>query len=452
MLQKKTDYINLYNSYWEYFPQDFMRNILVGTGRKGELLVRDYVRALRLLALLRNVPNIENLVHSLNTDEDALALLHPLDRFRCRFDSVNLAARYDELKPATQRELFDSSRWVMTEKINGFRTWLGVWNAPGAEPRVSLHSRNYSDVDCNLQDYWDHVFQEVTIPSDTCMILDCECVFDGDIDIARSCGLIAENQLGIITSLMQLDAEESLAVQRRYREKTGNDMVSFALLHPLYFDRKNYCNRTLGYGMEQYDNALEKARSFGLNVRSIHRCAGCLEEKNIILENILSSGGEGVVFHNVDGRYTASENRDKTSWVKLKRSVLSTYKKDGLGDTIDAYVTGYRLGNPGSAKENLVASLECSVNLVEADGSYHSHVIGYVSGLPHDFLERNTVVGEFGKPTLNPLAYGKVGVIDGQCITARNLRLQHPKLIEWRFDKTKEECSISRVWLESQVL
>lgn len=452
MLTRKTDYVALWNAYQSYFPEAFLEDILRPTGCRGELLTRDYVRALRLIALLRATPGADEHFASLTRGEDALKLLHPLQRFRHSFDSVNLAARYDELKPEAQQELFENPDWMMTEKIDGFRVWLGFWNCRGADPAVMLHSRNYSDVDCHLNDYWDHILQTVSLDPGVCMVLDCECVFDGDISIARECGLIAEAKLGVITSLMTTHVDESLAIQTRYRERTGMDMVTFRLIHPLYYHGYNFTQRPLGDGMALYDEALQAARATGVNIHPIRRTNGPAEEKRALLESILASGGEGVVFHNAKGSYTASENRDKTSWVKLKRTVSASYTHEGLGDTIDAYVTGFKLGTPGTNREGLVSSLEFSIKMQTPEGTLQEHLLGVVSGLPAAFLKKNTVQDMDGRPTLNPVIYGMVGVLDGQCISHRNLRLKHPRLLEWRHDKTPEDCVMTQEWLESQVL
>lgn len=451
MLKRKSDYTALWNAYGPYFPPEFLENILYGTGRNGMLLTRDYVRALRLLALLRNTAGADAHFGLLRTADDALKLLHPCVRFRHRFDSVNLAARYDELKPEAQKELFESSNWLASTKIDGFRVWICAWNRPEAAPGVFMFSRNYSDVDCSLNDYWDHVLQTITIPTDTFLALDCECVFDGDIQVARECGIIAEAKLGVITSLMQMDVDESLEVQRRYLERTGTHMVSFALIHPLYMSGRNYTKRTLGEGMQVYDKAVTVAKSMGFNIYGIERTDGPAEQKRAMLNRILSSGGEGLVFHNKLGHYTASENRDKTSWVKLKRTVSESAQHDGIGDTIDAYVTGFKLGTPDTNREGLVSALEFSILMLEADGLKHEHHLATVSGLPAEFLKKCTVIAD-GKPTLNPQIYGKVGELDGQCLSSRNLRLKHPRLIDWRFDKLPTDCVLTREWLESQVL
>lgn len=452
MIRRKEYYVNLFESAKAEFPEEFLQAILQPTGRGGTYATRDYYRALRLLACLRDEHLEPETLAALRTEEDAKKLIHPAVWFRHSYDSVNLAARFDLLKEEEQKVIFNDPNWVASEKIDGFRVWLVAYNRPGQRPMVRMYSRNYSEVDCSLCEYWNHVYQTITVPENTIYVVDCECVFDGDVSLLQQYGLVAETQLQAVTSVAQMDPQEALAFQKRYLEDTGQHFFSFALIHPLYFNGKCYTKRLLGEGMDAYDAAVAFGQSLGFNIRPIIRCNGSSEEKQAFLDSILARGGEGVVFWNRNGHYTASENRDKTSWVKLKRSVTSTFQKEGLGDSIDAYITGFKMSTEGTSREGLIGAFECTITLLEPDGRTHPHVISYVPGLSLDLARQATIVGEDGKPTLHPDFYGRVVELDGQDISAKSFRLSHPRLVRFRFDKAKEECVYTRQWLETQVL
>ena len=68
-------------------------------------------------------------------------------------------------------------------------------------------------------------------------------------------------------------------------------------------------------------------------------------------------GEEGAVFHFLDSYYNTGENRKKDVFVKLKRTVGDSAKQKGIGDTIDGWVSGYKLGTVGTSNEGLVSAL-----------------------------------------------------------------------------------------------
>ena len=57
-----------------------------------------------------------------------------------------------------------------------------------------------------------------------------------------------------------------------------------------------------------------------------------------------------------------------------------------------------------------------------------------------------------GNVQLKPEIYGAVGVIDGQDLSDKNLRLAHARLIQWRNDKSAQQCTIRKDFLERLIL
>ena len=84
--------------------------------------------------------------------------------------------------------------------------------------------------------------------------------------------------------------------------------------------------------------------------------------------------------------------------------------------------------------------------------SSKGHKIARVTNIPMDLREQMTELDEDGNPRLKPSWYGKVASVDGQCISAREKRLKHAVLVEWRPDRSEDTCIIDRDFLESMVL
>ena len=93
----------------------------------------------------------------------------------------------------------------------------------------------------------------------------------------------------------------------------------------------------------------------------------------------------------------------------------------------DAFVTGFKPGEPGSAWRDLVGALEFSVKTEEGN-----HVIGYVSSISFEMREQITQHDSDGQLSLVPSMYNRVAEISGQDISGREYRLTHCTLERWR--------------------
>lgn len=124
----------------------------------------------------------------------------------------------------------------------------------------------------------------------------------------------------------------------------------------------------------------------------------------------------------------------------------------GFGDSVDAFVTGWERGDADAGFKDLIGDLLLSVNLIKEDGSKEEHVIAKISNLP--LVERRaiTIFDEAGNMQLRPDYMGKVGVVEGQCISSRARRLVHPRLIEWRNDKGPDQCTFDEGLLKKLIL
>ena len=95
----------------------------------------------------------------------------------------------------------------------------------------------------------------------------------------------------------------------------------------------------------------------------------------------------------------------------------------------DAFVTGFKRGEPDGDFRNMVGALEFSVNLTNGK----RHVIGYPINMTLEERQRISIYDPTTDTvTMIPEYYNRVAEISGQDISARELRLSHCTLDRWR--------------------
>jgi len=447
MALKKDQLIKMWENKSQYYPKQLHSQLLIPTGRGMVYASRDYVRA---ICTLTELDRIEADPTNLLTKQQAMAALSPATAFRLKADTPCLAYRYDELKPDAQKAMFTDRKYLFYEKENGCRVWFIHFKGS-----TYLYSRNYSDKDCGLLDYWGNIAQDIHFDADDVFAIDAEIKYEPDVNLfaeLKEYGIETESKLEAISALLQMRSAMALEIQRKYKAKSGKDLITFRMIHPLYYKGKNYLKKKLGEGIDDYKEVITHAQAHGLNLQPIRRFRGSKEGKEAFLQSILDLGGEGIVAHNREAMYNTSENRDKDTWIKLKRSVGSSSRKEGMGDTIDAFITGFKMSNENAGNAGLIGSFEVSCYIRRADGSSYKHVIAFLPNIEKTMKEECTVMDADGKPTLAQDFYGLVVEVDGQAISAVSRRLTHPRMLRMRFDKTKEECIYSEDWIKSQMV
>lgn len=461
MALRKNDLVDMFAFYTMSLNPTLSKKILPCSGRGGVSAARDYVSAISLLVEYNKAnPSYNGSLSHITEVQQLWDGLHPATRFRLRSYTPCLAARYDELKPVEQNKLFEDPSWVATEKINGCRTWVIIT----PDGQFHVYSRNYSDQDCSLLDYASNILQSPS--SSSIYAVDCEIVFEPGADISSdlaTLGLQTDSPLEAMVALLHTHPEDARAIQSRFKALYNRDLITFRLIHPLYIQGRNYLTRTLGEGQAIYDQAITLGQSLGLNIKPISRTNGDRATKENFLNSILANGGEGVVFHNSKGTYCTSENRSKLSFIKLKRTVSSSINGTSLGDTIDAFVTGFTMGTAGTANEGIIGALEFSIHVT--NGS--SDVIKPIAIVPN-ISRQERLLATFNNldglyPTtwkdsqgiehpvsLNPDFDGLVAELQGQALSAKSQRLEHPRLILWRPERLPDSCIYTQEWLTSQ--
>lgn len=441
MALRKADLESMWENKTQHCKESFKRQLLLKTGRGGGSASRDYIHA---LCLLSEIEKMGKSYDDCETVEEALKLIHPLTRFRWKYYSPCLAFRFDELKEKEQTQILDSTDWVATEKMNGVRCWVMYWKG-----QVRLYSRNYSDKDCGLNEYHKNILQNIKQVEDV-YVIDTEVMFSTGADVNEELtemGIETNSKLEAMVAMLAMYPEEAIKIQQKFQDRFGRPLITFKLIAPLFYKGKNYIKLPLGEGQKDYDEVLNYGRELGFALDPIRRVVGGKEAKLNLHETIIAEGGEGTVFHNAKGAYDTTDNRKKTSFVKLKRSLKATI---GMDDTVDAFITGFKMSNEKAGNAGLIGSLEASIYILEDDGRTTKHVVAYLPNLPLETKKRITKTDEHGNVTMSEDMYDLVVEVDGQSFSAVNGRLTHPRLLRFRGDKMPDECIYTRSWIRSQ--
>lgn len=372
-------------------------------------------------------------------------------------DSPMLALQQKDKKLDNIRDILweDNNNWIFEEKIDGCRCMLCYDRDYGWD----MYSRNKSVKDCLPISYktkllMPNINQEIldryNIKS---FILDTELVpLNKQINnMADGTTVIADTQLNLVTSILgSLDD-----LSHKMQETNPLKFIAFDMIMlnnkwmtqvPL-FNRDKTLNSMIGI-----------LRSAGMDVR-LEKVQTTMIDKHHFYDHILSMNGEGVVAKDLNSTYDVLGKR-AGEWIKIKRTVSQSILMEKLGDTIDAFITGFKEGTPGTANEGKVGALEYSVYLTDDNDNYLLnefnepvvHHIATISGITDELRSLLTARDEYGNVKLNPNFYGKVATIDGQDISSRNYRFAHAVFKGWRPDRDASSCKLRKSFLERLVM
>lgn len=383
------------------------------TGPGGKEAKRDWIKAIRSFYLKRDFPN-GCVPWGLN---ERIQIEEPLK-----------GALLTNLPSDKMKEVL---RGIGTDyhsecKYNGFR----LMHFFGPEKTYESFSGNLSVTNYYPAEYTDKSQPCINLPEGVSAIFDSEVIcLDPNVDTSKfvkSKGVVTGSALNAAVAIFAMDTEASLAAQRVHQ----CEIRVFDIIHWNGTDLKNYPY----YKRRQI---LEKiaAKCFYGNTK--------ISEFELF-EDVIKRGGEGTMLKHKDGKYLTNGSRRPEVCLKYKRSMAGVMEANGVGDSIDVYVTGFSLGEPGSGFENLIGSLDLSLVLVEDDGSEKEHCICRAPNIPLEDRKKMTVKGEDGQPTLDPKWFGQVFEVDGQAISPKALRLTHPRIIRHRPDKSANQCLMMR--------
>jgi ATP-dependent DNA ligase len=379
-------------------------------GRK--LMKDDYVIALRNYFLKERFGSKENIPWSL--------------AFMLSIESPQLCRRIKDLKEVQQKLVWESSDWVAEPKIDGCRCLI-LWDAK--EKRFHFFSRNNSVTDYLPQDYSNTIYvtsKNFDYPYN--FVLDCEVI---STNPEAETNVQCLTQLQSTAALLALNPEDSIAIQKI----TPLKFVIFDCLQ----DNERLIDKTWLIRHSHADKLYNKLHESGfcceLN-KVIENTPDNPYAKREFYEQYVAQNGEGVVLKNKNAIYHATSSRT-IDCVKVKRSTSDTIAND-----IDAFITDYVIGNDDTRNENMVVGFVFSVKMQKDDGTIVTHPIATCANVSDFIKEDATVICEDGSVKLNPDYYGRVATVQGQNVSARNLRLTHATIEQWRLDKSAEGCEI----------
>jgi len=360
----------------------------------------DYVRALRDNALKTLYPS------GMPYEELSLALCFP----------------YWNLKESEQKSVWTDPRFVVQSKENGCRAALHFVAGKG----VFAHSRTVSVKTWGYQELHQQFIWRDFIPDFTATV-DCETIIEKSVDTRpyTTKGEVTKTSLHSTIAVLHLEAEAS----RRLQVEQDAPLI-FKVLDITKWEGRDVKN-------QPYRQRLELITAFFAKVNTLEigkyfiQLPVFRQNKKAFFESVVAAGGEGVVLKNLNEAYEDSSSRSRNNWIKVKK------RKE-----LDAFVTGFKRGEPDGGWVDLIGALEFSVNL-EGGGT---HVIGYATNLSYETRVAMTVFSG-GEVSLKPEVYGRVAQISGQDISARELRLSHCTLDRWRDgagdEKSADDCVVS---------
>lgn len=359
------------------------------------------------------------------------------------YESPQLCCQYKDLKPAEEAEVWnDNNKWVAEQKEDGCRMLIVYTKGEG----FHFYTRNISVKDFLPEEYSSKIYlPNLNTNLDHDFIIDSEIICTNSsisTKLNDKKGVITECQLQAVTALLALNSVESLEIQ-----KNENCPLEFHVFDILYFD-KNLTDLPLVKRIDYFKLGLAELNKSNILYRRVY---STMVNKKAFYLNIIKNGGEGIILKDLTQPYL-STNLRHSNWVKVKRTLSEMSGIEGMNDTIDAWVTGWKPATEGKGHDGQIGALILSTNILREDGTSYVHEIAYCPNLTDAERERISVKDSEGKLALLPEMYGKVFEVDGQAITARSLRLKHPRIIRPRPDKSPDACSITEVFLKSQVL
>lgn len=358
-------------------------------------------------------------------------------------ESPMLCARFSEFTPEMKEQIWNSPDWVIEQKEDGARMVNFFINK-----EWDCYSRNISVKDFLPVNYSSKMHKDNL---DLSKLTD-EFVVDSEIvstnphicTIMGKKGVVCETQLQAVTALLAMNAEDSLRIQ-----SDEDCPLELRVFDVIWWNGEWIKDKPLIERILYVVKAVQQLQAAGVKCR---RPYSSYSNKRAFYRAMLAMGAEGGVLKNLRSPYIDTSSRRKDGFVKVKRSMSEVMQDEGIGDGIDAFVTGFEPADETKSWAGLVGAIEFSVMVKCEDGSEKVHKIARITNIPMELRREITVPDAEGNPTLKSDWYGKVATVDGQCLSARAFRLKHARLIEWRSDRSADTCVMDEAYLKSMVL
>jgi len=358
--------------------------------------------------------------------------------YRMSIESPQLCFLYSNLREDEISRLYESREVAFEEKLNGIRMIVTYTPEDGFEAYGrNLSVENYLPVCYTDKIYWGDIDCRGLFRK---WVGDCEVVSDNPriSTVMEKRGVVTETILQAVAALLSLNSEDTLRIQKELDQP-----LRLHFFHNLYSIDHDYRKDSYIAQRKELTVQISSFQQVGL---PFHKVKAVITNKRAYLECIFENGGEGVIAKPIYNVYIDRESRPRNEWVKIKRTVSGA-----IGDTVDGFIIGFEPGNPDRGYRDLIGALHVGIYLRKEDGSDEVHMVARVPNIPLVQRERITVFKD-GKMGLDPSLYGKVVEVEGQAVSARALRLTHPRLIRWRDDKSKHDCVLDEEVLRSLIV
>jgi ATP-dependent DNA ligase len=353
------------------------------------------------------------------------------------------------MKPEEQSNCMTSVGWLAERKLNGVRMLITYHPSVGFE----FFSRNLSVTNFLPSQYTDTILIEwhgkLHEPKDFVGMYDEAFVLDSEvcsnvvkIDTTiykKKGGTVTNSQLNAVTTTLSIEPEISHKIQR---EQCALSLIVFDCL---VCESESVQDESLLARKSAEEHVVKMLTEDGITIEEVDWTAINKEE---FYQDIVDSGGEGIVLKKKSTPYCSTGSRSKEGFVKRKRTVSEAY-----GSDIDAYITGATPANKTSRISHLIGAVDMAVLLQKKDGSEEEVILASVGAMPLEMREELTILVE-GKPALNPKYLRKVLIIDGQDISPKAKRFRHARA-DWdrgfREDKNSIDCRMEEEFIESQI-
>ena len=329
-----------------------------------------------------------------------------------------LAADLRDLPQAEQDRIWSDPNYITEEKLNGIR---GLFHIGSSENRIStrcLSKRTglYSE----KSDHFPHLrdlplgFLDGTV-LDGEILMDMSRLFTGE---TFACGT-----LSCTMALVNASPEKAFVLQQE------EGFASFQVFDIIRYKGESLEAQPFWKRRQLLEKLFADMTAKRIDLSCLNLVTQVSEEKREFYEAVLASGGEGLMLKHKDGLYQHT-GRSK-EMLKAKRSL-----------TVDGFIIGATAGKKGNA--GLIGSL-----LIGAHDSA-THKVREISGVPpydlslgpNSNLRREMTVLKDGKPCLAPGFLNRVVEIEAFSWN-KNKRLEHAKILRFRDDKHREDCSLN---------
>ena len=324
-------------------------------------------------------------------------------------------------------EVADNHNYIANGFIVHNCRMLTLWDSK--EKKFHFFSRNNSVTDYLPQDYSDTILvtaKDFDYPHN--FVLDAEVISSNpEVETNTQC----LTQLQSTAALLNLNAADSREIQKKHPLK-------FIIFDCLQDDER------------LIDASWTNRHAHAAKLANLLKQSGFCCELNKVITNTqdnkyakkefydkyVAQGGEGLVIKCKYAKYHATSSRT-IDCVKVKRSTQDSLTKD-----LDAFITDFVVGNDGTRNENMVVGFVFSIQMKKDDGSIITHPIATCSNVSDFIKDDATIISDDGSVKLNPTYYGKVATLQGQNISARQLKLTHAVIDCWRPEKSCDQCEI----------